>query len=172
MPASSILSGGNVRSRTELETILAKPVPGNPWWGSGVSRCPAHVPKAVSAFPWFSEFRPCDFPLLLAQGRDGVSLVAVGCCDRRLFPSADTNECSVNNGGCQQVCVNTVGSYECRCHSAYKLHWNKKDCVGKGCRVSQSAGSHWRGSSVLTGPGVHPPSSRPCVSPLSGCSHS
>uniref|UniRef100_A0A452QA64 Signal peptide, CUB and EGF-like domain-containing protein 2 n=1 Tax=Ursus americanus TaxID=9643 RepID=A0A452QA64_URSAM len=66
----------------------------------------------------------------------------------------DTNECSVNNGGCQQVCVNTVGSYECRCHSAYKLHWNKKDCVGKGCRVSQSAGSHWRGSSVPTGPGV------------------
>uniref|UniRef100_A0A452QAC0 Signal peptide, CUB and EGF-like domain-containing protein 2 n=1 Tax=Ursus americanus TaxID=9643 RepID=A0A452QAC0_URSAM len=83
----------------------------------------------------------------------------------------DTNECSVNNGGCQQVCVNTVGSYECRCHSAYKLHWNKKDCVGKGCRVSQSAGSHWRGSSVPTGPGVHPPSSRPCVSPLSGCSN-
>lgn len=62
----------------------------------------------------------------------------MGCCDRRVFCSPDTNECSVNNGGCQQVCVNTVGSYECRCHSAYKLHWNKKDCVGKGHRGSDS----------------------------------
>uniref|UniRef100_A0A8C4L2H0 Signal peptide, CUB and EGF-like domain-containing protein 2 n=1 Tax=Equus asinus asinus TaxID=83772 RepID=A0A8C4L2H0_EQUAS len=50
----------------------------------------------------------------------------------------DTNECSINNGGCQQVCVNTVGSYECQCHSTYKLHWNKKDCVGKGRRGSYS----------------------------------
>lgn len=65
------------------------------------------------------------------------------CCDRRVFCSTDTNECSVNNGGCQQVCVNTVGSYECQCHSAYKLHWNRKDCVGKGYQGSQSVGSHW-----------------------------
>lgn len=58
----------------------------------------------------------------------------MGCCDRSVLCSTDTNECSVNNGGCQQVCVNTVGSYKCQCHSAYKLHWNKKDCVGKGLR--------------------------------------
>uniref|UniRef100_A0A8B9E5G9 Signal peptide, CUB and EGF-like domain-containing protein 2 n=1 Tax=Anser cygnoides TaxID=8845 RepID=A0A8B9E5G9_ANSCY len=43
----------------------------------------------------------------------------------------DINECSINNGGCQQLCVNTLGDYECLCHSNYKLHWNKKDCVGK-----------------------------------------
>ncbi|NXA34388.1 SCUB2 protein, partial [Eudromia elegans] len=43
----------------------------------------------------------------------------------------DINECSINNGGCQQICVNTAGDYECLCHSNYKLHWNKKDCVGK-----------------------------------------
>uniref|UniRef100_A0A8C0V8M0 Signal peptide, CUB domain and EGF like domain containing 2 n=1 Tax=Cyanistes caeruleus TaxID=156563 RepID=A0A8C0V8M0_CYACU len=43
----------------------------------------------------------------------------------------DINECSINNGGCQQLCVNTPGDYECLCHSNYKLHWNKKDCVGK-----------------------------------------
>lgn len=45
--------------------------------------------------------------------------------------SVDINECSINNGGCQQMCVNTPGDYECLCHSNYKLHWNKKDCVGK-----------------------------------------
>lgn len=27
--------------------------------------------------------------------------------------------------------MNTPGDYECLCHSNYKLHWNKKDCVGK-----------------------------------------
>lgn len=27
--------------------------------------------------------------------------------------------------------MNTLGDYECLCHSNYKLHWNKKDCVGK-----------------------------------------
>jgi hypothetical protein len=56
------------------------------------------------------------------------------CCDRGAFCSTDTNECSINNGGCQQVCANTVGGYECQCHPGYKLHWNKKDCVGKGCQ--------------------------------------
>lgn len=55
-----------------------------------------------------------------------------------MFYFPDTNECSVNNGGCQQICVNTVGSHECHCHSGYKLHWNKKDCVGKSPRGSGS----------------------------------
>lgn len=44
---------------------------------------------------------------------------------------SDINECSVNNGGCEQGCENTLGGFECHCHPGYKLHWNKKDCVGK-----------------------------------------
>lgn len=75
---------------------------------------------------------------------------AKGCCDRRAFCSTDTNECSVNNGGCQQVCVNTVGSYECRCHSAHKLHWNKKDCVGKRRRGSGSVRGLTAGPAALS----------------------
>uniref|UniRef100_A0A8C0GC57 Signal peptide, CUB domain and EGF like domain containing 2 n=1 Tax=Chelonoidis abingdonii TaxID=106734 RepID=A0A8C0GC57_CHEAB len=43
----------------------------------------------------------------------------------------DIDECSINNGGCQRTCVNSLGDYECQCHSSHKLHWNKKDCVGK-----------------------------------------
>lgn len=44
---------------------------------------------------------------------------------------SDINECAVNNGGCQQTCVNTVGSYFCRCASNYTLHINGRDCVGR-----------------------------------------
>lgn len=43
----------------------------------------------------------------------------------------DVNECSVNNGGCEQGCENTPGGFQCFCHAGYRLHWNKKDCVGK-----------------------------------------
>lgn len=44
---------------------------------------------------------------------------------------SDIDECSINNGSCEYGCVNTQGSYECMCPPGKKLHWNKKDCVGK-----------------------------------------
>ena len=42
----------------------------------------------------------------------------------------DIDECSINRGGCKYGCVNMLGSYECTCPPGYKLHWNKKDCIG------------------------------------------
>jgi len=42
---------------------------------------------------------------------------------------ADIDECSVNNGGCDQLCVNTVGSYHCSCQPQYRLHYNQRDCL-------------------------------------------
>ncbi|ESO97499.1 hypothetical protein LOTGIDRAFT_104341, partial [Lottia gigantea] len=41
------------------------------------------------------------------------------------------NECADNNGGCQNGCENTIGSYKCACRPGFKLHANKKDCIGK-----------------------------------------
>jgi len=41
---------------------------------------------------------------------------------------SDKDECAVNNGGCQQVCKNTVGSYQCSCQNGFTLHANKHDC--------------------------------------------
>ena len=39
---------------------------------------------------------------------------------RDLFlSSSDTNECNNNNGGCNQTCTNTVGSYTCSCSNGY-----------------------------------------------------
>ena len=33
----------------------------------------------------------------------------------------DINECAVNNGGCDHLCKNTIGSYTCSCHNGYRL---------------------------------------------------
>lgn len=41
---------------------------------------------------------------------------------------ADKDECAKDNGGCQQECVNTFGSYLCRCRNGYRLHENGHDC--------------------------------------------
>lgn len=40
----------------------------------------------------------------------------------------DNNECLVNNGGCDQTCENSVGSYRCLCLEGYKLLSDKKSC--------------------------------------------
>ena len=39
--------------------------------------------------------------------------------DDTKFVCLDTNECLNNNGGCEQVCTNTDGSFYCTCNSGY-----------------------------------------------------
>ncbi|XP_072939478.1 tolloid-like protein 1 [Epargyreus clarus] len=46
----------------------------------------------------------------------------------------DVDECADNNGGCQHECRNTLGGYECACHSGFTLHPNKHDCKEGGCK--------------------------------------
>lgn len=41
----------------------------------------------------------------------------------------DINECNSNNGGCNQHCHNTLGSYYCSCDSGYSLSGGRT-CVG------------------------------------------
>ena len=43
----------------------------------------------------------------------------------------DVNECAIDNGGCEQVCNNTVGSYYCSCHSGYRLDVDDHRCHGE-----------------------------------------
>nr|XP_046916877.1 tolloid-like protein 1 isoform X2 [Dermatophagoides farinae] len=45
----------------------------------------------------------------------------------------DLDECVINNGGCQHVCRNKIGSYVCECNSGYVLHENKHDCKEGSC---------------------------------------
>ena len=62
---------------------------------------------------------------------------------RCLFPLLEINECRKNNGGCQQICENTLGGYRCTCKPGYELRSNNKDCEGERERESES-NPHWK----------------------------
>ncbi|KAL2296496.1 hypothetical protein Nmel_015815 [Mimus melanotis] len=43
----------------------------------------------------------------------------------------DIDECQVHNGGCQQRCVNTLGSYYCECQPGFRLHTDGRTCLAQ-----------------------------------------
>ena len=44
----------------------------------------------------------------------------------------DINECEDNNGGCSQLCINTIGSYYCNCNTGYHFIDNSTTiCIGR-----------------------------------------
>ena len=43
----------------------------------------------------------------------------------------DINECQTNSGGCEQICTNTDGSFECSCNPGYSLSSDRTNCIGK-----------------------------------------
>ncbi|KAL3223064.1 hypothetical protein MRX96_027830 [Rhipicephalus microplus] len=51
----------------------------------------------------------------------------------------DKDECAHNNGGCQHICKNTVGSYMCTCQNGFVLHPNEHDCNEGTCTHQISA---------------------------------
>ena len=44
---------------------------------------------------------------------------------------SDINECTGGSHGCVHTCYNTIGSYECDCHTGYVLDTNELNCIGK-----------------------------------------
>lgn len=43
----------------------------------------------------------------------------------------DINECVFVNGGCEDICVNTIGSYHCNCGGDAILAENGLACKGR-----------------------------------------
>ena len=46
------------------------------------------------------------------------------------YSTSDVNECLTNNGGCAQICNNTIGSFRCSCNSGYSLFADARSCEG------------------------------------------
>ena len=42
----------------------------------------------------------------------------------------DINECADNYGGCNQTCVNEIGSYHCDCGKGFLLNEDEHNCTG------------------------------------------
>lgn len=95
-------------------------------------RCPAS-PEGVAWAGWSSPLLPLLPPVL-----------------------PDVDECSMNNGSCDQGCINTNGSYECICPPGRRLHWNRKDCVGEcpGVAIAGTPSPPLMGGAVTSPSGV------------------
>ncbi|KAH8271408.1 hypothetical protein KR018_009102, partial [Drosophila ironensis] len=60
-----------------------------------------------------------------------IKFVSDGSVQRLGFSAAlmlDVDECKFTDHGCQHVCINTLGSYQCGCHAGYELQANGKTC--------------------------------------------
>ncbi|KAI0220319.1 hypothetical protein LSAT2_028165, partial [Lamellibrachia satsuma] len=53
----------------------------------------------------------------------------------------DVDECEVRNGGCEQICDNTQGSFRCNCQTGFRLSNDKSSCIGKLQTISAAAQS-------------------------------
>jgi len=51
------------------------------------------------------------------------SMTLICCC-------LDVDECAVDNGGCEGLCVNRQGSFQCSCSEGFRLASNGKKCIG------------------------------------------
>ena len=58
--------------------------------------------------------------------------------DLPLLLFQDVDECTNNNGRCEQVCNNTIGSFLCDCVTGYRLDGNGLNCSGKLCLLLES----------------------------------
>lgn len=57
-----------------------------------------------------------------------------------MYLYADMNECALGNGGCDHQCVNTGGSFTCRCNSGYNLQSDRLSCQPQGGCLSEGGG--------------------------------
>lgn len=53
------------------------------------------------------------------------------------YVSTDYDECENGTDECDDYCINTVGSYTCKClKTGYRLSNDGHTCVGKTCTIS------------------------------------
>ena len=91
-----------------------------------LDQCPAHRVKVSPDSTAIQACIPKCFKQMAAPSAtsDHLSLLLPH------LPS-DINECAYQNGGCEEICVDTVGSYYCRCPPGLELSDDGKTCNGK-----------------------------------------
>lgn len=43
----------------------------------------------------------------------------------------DIDECTKNSDNCEQICGNTIGSFNCACNPGYRLMLDGRSCEGR-----------------------------------------
>ncbi|XP_069746531.1 growth arrest-specific protein 6-like isoform X2 [Narcine bancroftii] len=85
--------------------------------------CVHNIPNQCSPLPCYSAgFERCEdrkgaFKCVCKQGWSGVTC------------HLDVDECQLNNGGCEHICSNVVGSYQCACRTGFDLLHDKHRCM-------------------------------------------
>uniref|UniRef100_A0A8D1Z4W2 Signal peptide, CUB and EGF-like domain-containing protein 2 n=1 Tax=Sus scrofa TaxID=9823 RepID=A0A8D1Z4W2_PIG len=57
-----------------------------------------------------------------------VEVAALHAARARCLSVTDVDECQTRNGGCDHVCRNTAGSFDCSCRKGFKLLTDEKSC--------------------------------------------
>lgn len=85
----------------------------------------------------------CVFFLFFLQKHSLLHVCAM-CSDVCIFFLSEEDECAKpDNGGCEQRCVNTLGSFKCACDPGYELAPDKKSCEGS-CLPESALACFWR----------------------------
>ena len=58
---------------------------------------------------------------------------------------ADADECAAGTDTCDQICLNTMGSYTCSCNTGYTLNSDRTTCDGMWTCDGSGEGSGRRG---------------------------
>lgn len=74
---------------------------------------------SVLNLPMPIEAQYVKFKLQDYVGAPCLKLEIMGCTR---LECADINECAVNNGGCDQKCINSPGDYSCTCNVGFELY--------------------------------------------------
>ena len=78
-------------------------------------------------------------------GTDFVTIIPKGVLEpydlhivhplRQPLNETERNECELDTDGCEQYCINTIGSYYCDCYSGYVLNSDQTSCSGMQTRI-------------------------------------
>ena len=88
--------------------------------------CEIDIESNVTAYMYLYEVRPtCNSRIYTF-----IHLLFMTLILCPIFPILDVDECDAANGGCDQKCDDTYGSYVCSCNYGFELAPDRHACNG------------------------------------------